>query len=1026
MPLVTDTSFPLFAHNKQTKFINITALQISIQLLILWWQNHFREMVTQNLESQTDQARPEDQWWWSVIQGRQEQAMTESNGNLTAEDTHGELSPEEMPKEVMTDETSEDLTVGQPEDLISPRNDIHTLENLHPGSDVPEAKINDHHDLHELEPPELPDTDAPSSQTQKAKKKKKKTKNKSKNKKKKAHQNAEPGQVESDNTPITMPQEVSAFMSSIPVHESPTTHQAPSADTIAQSPTESQHQAATRFSGSQSAPTFEIPDASQSVDSSQDHMSSTTPTHRLPPDIATSQPYDGITGPNVASVLTPVQPASEETLQATEATPANNSITSTIEESTVTLVGYRPTLDEPSHGTSLSHEHASVEDSPKVAEAVATSGQTSFIKSAPEDTPTPSSNLTTNIEKPSDFESKRRSYSHPYRPHTEVSSVSETVLCTIHGSDSESHPKRDVNESEGYGQLQIEKYAPSSQTVEPTDPEFSSENITTAKSNTKKGKKKGKKKNKKTDRRPSTSKSSATERRSTTDAPSTMTEDNNTTSAETEATGICSHHGTSARDHTTQQPETQTLSSAHSHPEGLSNPNTSLAQLDPQSANGQVEWNVVSRTRRTQPSLASSITKKAQPGHISSATAETRPSQRKSQQTPSSHTSSKTGLREISNSTGKSPSQKGGTTSESTSQPQKTSDFKTTHSHPSFTMADVDFPPLPSEKKVQEIRSAVITTSTTSEWDEISMSEESPPAEEELSATTSSGSTADMPSCKTETTVRSVQGDDDHQTRLERDAAKPSPAVASAARNDNAATPEPERAPQRETTSQQPHGRGTHPSPSPAPSSQPGQRQRPANWFWQLDSHGFPCALAGCDKRCSSWDGASVICPRCGPYSEVRYCGEDHLFADSKAHWASTCGQMTFRHPCRESTIPRQQRDGPPLLPSRHNWDTPERHRQAVRHAVDRSGDYFIFSDWEDWRAAGQPENILDVRCSNRVVCVVSFDDREDKDRFRQVLGVCLFGMSVIIYPFSSKPTTDMFPFQPPSKWSNSSDSSSA
>ncbi|KAL1851546.1 hypothetical protein Plec18170_006365 [Paecilomyces lecythidis] len=167
--------------------------------------------------------------------------------------------------------------------------------------------------------------------------------------------------------------------------------------------------------------------------------------------------------------------------------------------------------------------------------------------------------------------------------------------------------------------------------------------------------------------------------------------------------------------------------------------------------------------------------------------------------------------------------------------------------------------------------------------------------------------------------------------------------------------------------------------------------RRPAGFFWQLDSHGFPCAKADCDKRCNSWDGASVVCPRCGPFSEVRYCCQEHLYEDIKPHWAF-CGQMTFCHPCRESTIPRRQKEGPPLLPSRHLWDSPERHRQAVYHATNSGGDYFIFADWAEFLAAGQPANNVGVRCTNRVLAVVNFDEPAEKDRFRRVLGVCLFG----------------------------------
>ena len=168
-------------------------------------------------------------------------------------------------------------------------------------------------------------------------------------------------------------------------------------------------------------------------------------------------------------------------------------------------------------------------------------------------------------------------------------------------------------------------------------------------------------------------------------------------------------------------------------------------------------------------------------------------------------------------------------------------------------------------------------------------------------------------------------------------------------------------------------------------------RRPHGGFFWQLDSTGFPCAMDSCEKVCNSWDGASVICPRCGPFSEVRYCNAQHLYADIKFHW-SRCGEKTFRYPCQESTIPWSQIEGPPLLPNRFNWDTPERHRQAVYHAANRSGDYFIFADWAEFLAAGQPVDDLAVRCSSDVVAVVRISDPTEKDKFRRVLGVCLFG----------------------------------
>ncbi|KAB8273606.1 hypothetical protein BDV30DRAFT_248890 [Aspergillus minisclerotigenes] len=167
--------------------------------------------------------------------------------------------------------------------------------------------------------------------------------------------------------------------------------------------------------------------------------------------------------------------------------------------------------------------------------------------------------------------------------------------------------------------------------------------------------------------------------------------------------------------------------------------------------------------------------------------------------------------------------------------------------------------------------------------------------------------------------------------------------------------------------------------------------QKPEGFFWQLDSHGFPCAKAGCEKRCNLWDGATVICPRCGPFSEIRYCCKEHLLEDIKYHWLY-CGQMTFEHPCRENSIPRDVRDGPPLVPCLHPYDTPERHRQAVYfNAKAREGDYFIFSDWTDLVTAGFPESNVEVRCSSRVIYTIRFEDANEKDRFRRVLATCLF-----------------------------------
>ena len=80
------------------------------------------------------------------------------------------------------------------------------------------------------------------------------------------------------------------------------------------------------------------------------------------------------------------------------------------------------------------------------------------------------------------------------------------------------------------------------------------------------------------------------------------------------------------------------------------------------------------------------------------------------------------------------------------------------------------------------------------------------------------------------------------------------------------------------------------------------------------------------------------------------------------------------------------------LIPCLHHYDMPERHRQAVHFNMNaREGDYFIFTDWLDFVTAGLPGDKTAIRCSNRIMYVVKFDDAAEKDRFRRVLAACLF-----------------------------------
>ncbi|KAJ5156619.1 hypothetical protein N7492_009422 [Penicillium capsulatum] len=191
-------------------------------------------------------------------------------------------------------------------------------------------------------------------------------------------------------------------------------------------------------------------------------------------------------------------------------------------------------------------------------------------------------------------------------------------------------------------------------------------------------------------------------------------------------------------------------------------------------------------------------------------------------------------------------------------------------------------------------------------------------------------------------------------------------------------------------------GAMTAPTPASTPVSQ-GKFQRvekptDGGFFYDLTYHSFECAKSGCDKRCTLWDGCSVICPRCGPYSRVRYCGKEHLREDLKQHW-SLCGQeQSFKHWCVPTSLPPDVLAGPPMLPCIHGWDSPERQRQAVWFSNGRrEGDYFLFSDWNDQFKNGAVPGSMETRCSPCVARVVKYADPDEKDRFRRVLAVCLF-----------------------------------
>ena len=223
----------------------------------------------------------------------------------------------------------------------------------------------------------------------------------------------------------------------------------------------------------------------------------------------------------------------------------------------------------------------------------------------------------------------------------------------------------------------------------------------------------------------------------------------------------------------------------------------------------------------------------------------------------------------------------------------------------------------------------------------------------------------------------------------------------------------------RSASTQQSDSAGSSGSTSTGPVINPGEAevasaQLPATtpsrpWTHKFGAFEGPtkivCRLPSCGTTTSPWDGSTVICPGCGPYSSIRYCCIDHLLADSTDHWGVDCMKYTCNHLCDASTIHPRQVSCPPIIPNICGWNTPERHRQAVYHAhsskkngfAEVKGDYFIFSDAEQWIQAGAPPmQAWGIRrARGEVLVVVTFDDDASpnslKDRFNRLLNAALF-----------------------------------
>jgi hypothetical protein len=198
--------------------------------------------------------------------------------------------------------------------------------------------------------------------------------------------------------------------------------------------------------------------------------------------------------------------------------------------------------------------------------------------------------------------------------------------------------------------------------------------------------------------------------------------------------------------------------------------------------------------------------------------------------------------------------------------------------------------------------------------------------------------------------------------------------------------------------------RQSHPTFARPPATSPGEPW--VHKFGALEGGTrIVCSKPGCDKTTTPWDGSTVICPSCGPYSTIRYCCIEHLLGDTTDHWGVDCMKFTCHHYCDTSTIHPRQVQCPPAIPNLRGWNTPERHRQSVYHAhssrknasAEVEGDYFIFTDFEQWLQAGAPDMPAwgFGRARGTVLLVVAFDDQRSpnslKDRFNRLLNIALF-----------------------------------
>jgi hypothetical protein len=183
----------------------------------------------------------------------------------------------------------------------------------------------------------------------------------------------------------------------------------------------------------------------------------------------------------------------------------------------------------------------------------------------------------------------------------------------------------------------------------------------------------------------------------------------------------------------------------------------------------------------------------------------------------------------------------------------------------------------------------------------------------------------------------------------------------------------------------------------PLPSHVPG---KPSHFVYRLDSTGWPCAREGCEKRTNDWDGNSTICLRCGPYSPIRYCSDEHMLEDAGTAHHFVCPVAPFQAPAVE--LPSRLEKLLPSIQSVHAFTFPEHSRQVAFNATNEAGGYALFKDYVNWKGVGRPEprQFREQGAIYNLWHTVTFEENPaDKDRFNRVLHVALFGKLI----FSSR-----------------------